>query len=174
MSRYRLAHRVPSTVAIIAMASGGRSCEVKGVLSSPQSGLLQHLLGCHEIVLLCASGYDTRNETLLVSAPCQPDQLCPLERLYNSDRCHGEMYFDIVPVYYHRTRKQRRTHTPNREPRTQQNQQEEEVGAIPSVGSRCTVQQTRHGSSMLVGVRFFPRNFVTHGHRPLQIGHRVE
>ena len=49
------------------------------------------------------------------------------------------MYFDIVLVYYHQTRKQRRTPTPNREHRTQQNQQWEEVGAIRSVArvARC-------------------------------------
>ena len=53
------------------------------------------------------------------------------------------MYFDFVLVYYHQTRKQQRTPTPNREPRTQLNQQWEEVGAIQSV------------ARVAVGVRFF-------------------
>ena len=52
---------------------------------------------------------------------------------HNSDRCHGEMYFDIVLVYYHQTQKQRRTPTPSRKPRTQKKQQREEGEAIQRV-----------------------------------------
>ena len=37
---------------------------------------------------------------------------------HNSDRCHGEMYFDIVLVYCHQTRKQK-TPTSNRKPKQQ-------------------------------------------------------
>ena len=44
MSRYRLTQRVPSTVAITAMANGGRSCDVKGV-SSPQSRIAAASVG---------------------------------------------------------------------------------------------------------------------------------
>ena len=66
---------------------------------------------------------------------------------HNSDRCHGEIYFDNVIVYCHKTRKKKDPH-----PQQKTKNITEETGAggsHPARSSRYTVRQASHGSPML-------------------------
>ena len=66
---------------------------------------------------------------------------------HNSDRCHGEMYFDIVLVYCHQTRKQK---TPSTNRKQKHNRGDGGGGTSHSAcSSRCTIRQASHGSPML-------------------------
>ena len=57
---------------------------------------------------------------------------------HNSNRCHGEMYFDIVLVNYHQQEK--------RTPRPTTRQQQGRQGRDKPCSFHCTIWQASHGS----------------------------
>ena len=87
---------------------------------------------------------------------------------HNSNRCHGEMYFDIVLVYCHQNTETTEPLSPNRILRTHRKTHRTRVSHLER-GSRCTVQPTSHGSSMLVGVAFLWNNLGNQHRSPMLV-----
>ena len=108
-------------------------CSAACSISDVGRGRLCQLDSCSTSWWQAVGCFDTsRGSPTLVIPAVSCCQCISAQIEHNSDRCHGEMYFDIVLVYCHQTRKQK-TPTPNRKPKTQQRRQRGEGEAIQRV-----------------------------------------